>query len=166
MYVTYSSGNYLNHVIYYLPSSYISYDWKFVSFVHKLYDSFFSCGKSLLVVFKLFSSILALKILVHLWEEVSSGSSYSTISATISLIFHIFFLSFRESNFITVAFNFQCCFQLAFDYWYYNHLLAIFFFCFILDGFCFTSLNLLIFALHVLTFRSIHPFHFSFQLPF
>ena len=158
-------------IIHYLPGSYISYHWKFVSFVHKLYDSFFirnsffSCGKSFLVVFKLFSSILALKILVHLWEEVSSGSSYSTISATILLIFNIFFLSFRESNFITVAFSFQCCFQLAFDYWYYIHLLAIFFFCFILDGFCFTSLNLLIFSLHVLT-CSIHPFHFSFQLPF
>ena len=30
-YITYSSGNYIYHVVHYIPSTYLSYNWKFVS---------------------------------------------------------------------------------------------------------------------------------------
>ena len=44
--------------------------------------SFFSCGKSFLLVFRSFSEIISpceVAILVCVWEEVSPGSSYSDI---------------------------------------------------------------------------------------
>ena len=55
----------------------------------------FSCWKSFLLVFRLFSEILALSVVVILvspWEKVSSGSSYS--AKLISSHFAFFFFPF------------------------------------------------------------------------